>query len=334
MGETEQSVTTREVNIEFRGDGFEYFKIWIVNVLLTIITLGIYSAWAKVRSNRYFHSNMYLDDNNFRYLAEPLAILKGRIIAIVALIIYSIAFSVSPEAGIALTVALLFLIPYFINQSLAFNHRMSSYKNIQFRFKGSYGQAFMIIYVWPIIGMLTLGILYPLALLKANQYIVRNSSYGTSNFDFDATFKDFGIIFLIAIGILMVILIPFSIFSTTNPGVAAALTLPLLLVYLGVFIYFNVAVINLYYRSTTLLDHKFNASLSMAGFTKVLLINLLLTVLTLGLYMPAAKVRMTRYLADNIQFIAKGSLDNFAAAESDNISALGEEFGEVFDFGF
>jgi uncharacterized membrane protein YjgN (DUF898 family) len=38
---------------EFRGTGGEYFRIWIVNLLLTILTLGIYSAWAKVRQLRY-----------------------------------------------------------------------------------------------------------------------------------------------------------------------------------------------------------------------------------------------------------------------------------------
>ena len=32
--------------IVFTGKASEYFGIWIVNVLLTILTLGIYSAWA------------------------------------------------------------------------------------------------------------------------------------------------------------------------------------------------------------------------------------------------------------------------------------------------
>ncbi|MGA3159250.1 MAG: DUF898 family protein, partial [Steroidobacteraceae bacterium] len=42
---------------EFRGEGGEYFRIWIVNLLLTLLTLGIYSAWAKVRKQRYLYSN-------------------------------------------------------------------------------------------------------------------------------------------------------------------------------------------------------------------------------------------------------------------------------------
>ena len=40
--------------LSFNGSGMEYFKIWIVNVLLTIITLGLYHPWAKVRNHRYF----------------------------------------------------------------------------------------------------------------------------------------------------------------------------------------------------------------------------------------------------------------------------------------
>ena len=76
--------------LSFTGSGGEYFKIWIVNILLTIITLGIYSAWAKVRTNQYFYGNTILDNASFQYLAKPLNILKGRIIAVTVLIVYSV----------------------------------------------------------------------------------------------------------------------------------------------------------------------------------------------------------------------------------------------------
>ena len=33
---------------KFTGKASEYFGIWIVNLFLSLITLGIYSAWAKV----------------------------------------------------------------------------------------------------------------------------------------------------------------------------------------------------------------------------------------------------------------------------------------------
>ncbi|MDR1854861.1 MAG: DUF898 domain-containing protein, partial [Azoarcus sp.] len=42
-----------EHRLQFTGSGGEYFRIWIVNLLLSILTLGIYSAWAKVRREQY-----------------------------------------------------------------------------------------------------------------------------------------------------------------------------------------------------------------------------------------------------------------------------------------
>ena len=70
-------------NFEFTGTAAEYFKIWIVNIVLSIATLGIYSAWAKVRKERYFYGNTWVNGSSFQYTADPIKILKGRIIAFV-----------------------------------------------------------------------------------------------------------------------------------------------------------------------------------------------------------------------------------------------------------
>jgi len=332
INSNEPTQQTQELGFEFRGNGMEYFRIWIVNILLTIVTLGIYSAWATVRNNRYFYSNLYLDNDNFRYLADPLTILKGRIIALAAFIAYYLTSIFYPAVAVVLTIALILAIPYFINQSIAFNNRMSSYKNIQFRFKGSYKKAFMVVYVWPILGILTLGILYPLALLKANEYVVRNSAYGTSNFDFNATYKDYGMIFLTALGIALVVGIPLALITYFLPAFTVVSTILFVVMYFVLIIYALVSFTNLFYASLSLVEHKFSANLTMTGQAKVILINLLLTIITFGLYLPAAKVRMAKYICSCLTMHANGSLENFSAAEKESISALGEEFGQVFDF--
>jgi len=324
---------TKTLNFEFRGDGMEYFKIWIVNVLLTIVTLGIYSAWATVRNKRYFYSNLYLGEDNFRYLAEPLTILKGRIIAVIAFIIYMAASALFPVAAMIFLLILIISIPYFINQSLAFNNRMTSFKNIQFRFKSTYGEAFMVAYVWPVLGMLTIGILYPLFFVKANKYVVNNSAYGTTNFEFDATYKDYGIIFLTLIGIGAVASI--LIFALTNIGsqaTAALIPIIMVLMYFGLIVYFIVATANLFYKSVSISGHNFDADLTIQGMAKVILINAFFTLITLGLYLPAAKVRMTKYVSSCLTMHVDGDLNNFVAAEKESVSALGEEIGQVFDF--
>ncbi|MBT9430766.1 DUF898 family protein, partial [Candidatus Symbiopectobacterium endolongispinus] len=73
--------------VVFHGKSGEYFLIWLVNALLTTITLGIYSAWATVRTCRYFYGNTEINGDRFDYHAEPIQILKGRIIVIGALVL-------------------------------------------------------------------------------------------------------------------------------------------------------------------------------------------------------------------------------------------------------
>jgi uncharacterized membrane protein YjgN (DUF898 family) len=89
---------------------------------------------------------------------------------------------------------------------------------------------------------------------------------------------------------------------------------------------------NLFYASLALADHSFDADLQIRGLAKVILINTFLTIITLGLYLPAAKVRMAKYVCSCMVMHANGPLDNFVAAEKENVSALGDEFGQAFDF--
>ena len=319
----------RVIPLQFRGKGFEYFKIWIVNLLLTILTLGIYSAWAKVRNNRYFFSNLYLESESFRYLADPITILKGRIIAFVLFFVYVLVGQLYPIAGLVFALVLMAVIPYFIVRSIAFNNRMTAYRNIQFRFHGKYGEAAMALFVWPFVGILTLGVMYPYAILKMNQFIVRNSAYGTTFFDFDAALRDYAIIFLQFIGGLL----GFGALAVVAAYVFQPMAMIISVVGYTVMIVFLITrLTNIYYNSTTLYNHSFNADLELWGLFKVYAFNIILTVLTVGLFLPFAKIRLTEYKASHISFVAGGPLADYAAAEHEHVDALGEELGEVFDF--
>src|SRR5579862_4593174 len=75
--------------VRFTGSGAEYFGIWIVNLLLTIVTLGIYSAWAKVRRLQYFYRHTELAGSSFDFHGNPVKILIGRVIALLMLLAYN-----------------------------------------------------------------------------------------------------------------------------------------------------------------------------------------------------------------------------------------------------
>jgi len=133
----------------FSGNASEYFGIWIVNLLLTVITLGIYSAWAKVRRLRYFYGNTWLDGHNFEYHAKPLQILIGRIIVLVIIIIVTAVNSFYPLYAYFLIVPYLLALPWLITQSMRFNARMTSYRNVRLAFKGSYLRSMWIFVILP-----------------------------------------------------------------------------------------------------------------------------------------------------------------------------------------
>src|SRR5581483_3448941 len=91
----------RTVRPEFTASASEYFRIWIVNLLFTLLTAGIYSAWATVRKKRYFYGSTKFDGATFDYFASPRAILNGRIIAFAVFVVYALAGDLYPQAHFA-----------------------------------------------------------------------------------------------------------------------------------------------------------------------------------------------------------------------------------------
>src|SRR3990167_1236166 len=141
----------KTLDFRFHGKGFEYFRIWIVNILLSVLTLGIYSAWAKVRNKQYFYGNTELDGASFTYDAQPIKILKGRMIALGFIALLSFISTVNPLLGILIPLAFIPMTPFFIQRSLLFNARYSSYRNVRFGFTGSFKDAMMVFAGWPLI---------------------------------------------------------------------------------------------------------------------------------------------------------------------------------------
>src|SRR5438876_12398000 len=95
------------VAFKFNGRAGEYFAIWIVNLCLSVVTLGIYSAWAKVRRKRYFYGCTQLEGSAFEYVGNPVAILKGRILVVLVFAAYSLSQQVNVLISFALLVVIL-----------------------------------------------------------------------------------------------------------------------------------------------------------------------------------------------------------------------------------
>ncbi|HEY7885948.1 MAG TPA: YjgN family protein, partial [Cellvibrionaceae bacterium] len=319
----------RAVPFVFTGNGFEYFKIWIVNILLSIITLGIYSAWAKVRNKRYFYGNTYLDDVSFSYTADPIKILIGRIIATVFFVIYIVAGEVSIIAGLVMGILFLIFLPWAICKSLRFNAHYSQYRNVPFRFVGRTGQAAMAFLLWPFLGIITLGLLMPWAYYEQKKFIYDHHGYGTTDFDFLATVGGYYKIFLISLAILIVGFgAVFALGMLLGPTVGIFLSM---VPYLLVVAYAIVAVTNLNYNNIVLSEHRLTANWKLGPYIWLMFTNTLGIIITLGLFIPWAKVRTAHFKARFTGTILVGDIEAFADAERDAVSSLAEGVGDLFD---
>jgi len=337
---------------EFTGNGREYFKIWIVNIALTILTLGIYSAWAKVRNKQYFYGNTLFDGSSFEYTAKPLTILKGRILAFAIIAFYYILSSILPPAFaigfyFAVFVAVIFLLPWVAIKALQFNARHSQYRNINFGFDGDYRGAFKAFILWPMASIIPL--LLPFTWQRKNRFFVDNSRYGTTPFQFTARVGDyyglFGKMILLGIGLTVIVSVLFGFGVGVSAG-SEGLESPAAIVgivvsmigyaaaYFIAIAFYNVASNNLLYNSTLLEEHSFSANYRFGSYALLLLTNTLGIVLTLGLFIPWALIRSARYHAENTQFIATESLDSFIAGETQKTNTLSEGLADahsVFD---
>jgi uncharacterized membrane protein YjgN (DUF898 family) len=107
-----------------------YFRIWIVNLALTIVTLGVYSAWAKVRRLQYFYRHTRLAGSGFDYHGDPIAILKGRMVGLVLFGLYAAIGYVQFWVAVAILAALALVMPWLVSRSLKFRLHNSSYRGI------------------------------------------------------------------------------------------------------------------------------------------------------------------------------------------------------------
>lgn len=336
--------------VMFNGQGREFFGIWIVNILLTILTLGIYSAWAKVRTYQYFYGNTQIDGHSFEYLATPMQILKGRLLAVAVFIIYSVAVQMFPLFGLVLAIGFVLLMPWIINQGLRFNLRMTRHRNVRFSFKGTYSEAFVNFVLLPFLSVFTLYLLLPYALKRIDQYMHENIYYGNKPVSVKLEGSTYYAAALITIGLGVLAMIIFGIFIGGAGAIAAIsggesvgataasmlIALVSMVTYFVVFMFigavYHCIIRNHIFNNSEFEDvAKFESDLKPLEYGFVMFTNALAIVCTLGLAYPWTKVRRARVLAQATQVtIFSGALSLIDVAQQEQ-SSFAEEAANVFD---
>ena len=343
---------TGRLVFHFTGNGTEYFKIWIANIFLTVITCGIYSAWAKVRTRKYFYSNTRLAGGTFDYDGPPWAILRGRIIvgAIFMLFAVSGQFRVFWLYYLLMGIFLVTL-PFLIYKSLRFNLHHTLFRNIRFRFLGSLKDSYIINLGFLLLLPFTIGIILPYTEYRRKRYYFGNIAYGSGLSEYRGKPGRFYGYYLAAGVILAVFMFIFSMLMATmvidwrglKSGGAAVNANKMMVIIFGMYAIFFI----LFYVTKTFLFVKLtNYSFEHTGFGNVTvtstlrfwrlffitITNMLAVVFSAGLLYPWTKVRYARYCFDRISVTAPDGLNAFTAAQEPEDSAVGDAAAEFFDF--
>ena len=343
----------RSADIQFSATPWGYTKLWLVNLLLTLATLGIYGAWAKVRNNQYLYGHTNIEGHRLQYLAKPLQILQGRLLALgVLLIIMGVSY-IEPMAAVVAYLILLALSPWLIVQGLKFTYRNTSYRNVRFDFKGSYIDAFVNFILLPVLSVFTLFLAFPWVMKRIHQFMFGNCEYGGERLTLNTSAGEYYKASAAVVGAYFVLFIALSLaFGGTMallagagadpsdaeafsqqmsalifPFIAAFYALPYLLQALFSAMIRNHIVNNLSAEDLA----QFKSNITVGGYLSVAMTNALLILFTLGLGYPAAKVRKMRYLASKTQVELSPRIDHMANQVDGNDSAFGEEAAGVFD---
>ncbi|WP_172893142.1 YjgN family protein [Buttiauxella agrestis] len=155
---SDQQVVRKEKqtrNLVFNGAGSGYFRVCLVNLLLIIITFGVFGAWALVRSKRYLYSHTELSGSCFAYHATGRSLFASWL----CMLIYVFALEGAvigrhTFVAVCLGGALILFLPYLLVQSLRYQLQSTTLNNVRFNFRCSGFKAWWVMLGCPLIMML------------------------------------------------------------------------------------------------------------------------------------------------------------------------------------
>ena len=337
------AATGRTIRPEFAGTAGEYFRIWIVNLFFSLVTLGIYSAWAKVRKKKYFYGSTRLDGDGFDYFGRPKAILKGRIVAFVAFVIYAFAGELYPNSRYAFWALAVLAMPWLVVRSLTFNARNSAYRGVRFHFNGTTRQAAGVYIGTLALVAVTSGLAYPLFAKRQKAFVASSHAFGLSRFGCTLSTRSFFSVYFLAGLIATALFIPVIALVGFEMRRLAQLPeslswlswmLPVVATYASYavsYAYLQARTSNLLWNGTSGPGFRFSSSLQAGKLLWIYASNIAAIACTAGLLIPWAVIRTLRYRLDNFAVTVEDGVVHEANPAFARVGATGQELGDFFN---
>jgi len=266
--------------LSFHGSGGTLFGIYVVNILLTIATFGLYRFWGKVRIRRFVLSQTSFEGDRFAYHGTGRELLFGFMKALLfvglPITALSAAARLSGDKSIAIatqafTSLLVFIfIPIAMVGARRYRLSRTSWRGIRFSFRGKAWAYVRIFMLASLLSTLTLTLYYPFFQTRQQAFMISNSYFGRRQFRFAGRGRDlFG---------------------------AYVVALLLLIPTLGIYLFwFHAKKTRYFWEHTYFETARFRSTMTGGGLLKQNVVNWLLLIVTLGLAYPWVLVRRAHF---------------------------------------
>jgi len=303
---------------EFDGQAGPLFKLYLKNVVLTLLTLGIYRFWAKVEVKQFIYQHTAFHGGRFGYHATGLekfiGFLKGLcfivpLVLIVVVLYNGLRQSMSDETAWIICFYAFFgilglLRPLIVVGSRSFNLSRTSWNNLRFRFNGRIGKLYGLYFKDFLFLILTLGIYTAWHHINVRRFTTQHSLFGDQTFDYDGRGEDLFGLYLLG-------------------GILSYITL-------GIYIPWYIAKLHRFHiNHTQFQGQSFESKLTGSQMFGFILMAFAAVILTVGLAFPWVIIRYRQMIVNTTYYIGSIDLDAIEASNENGSNATIEGIGEA-----
>lgn len=343
------------------GSAVELFSIAQVNLLLKVLTVGIYHFWGKTRVRRYVWSRTSFAGERFEYIGRGADLARGFAIAMAVLIPFFVLWSVLKEVMdnvglivlISLTgyTALIFLTGLARFSSRRYLLSRTRWRSIRFGLSGSalaHGRRMLL---YSLMLILTSGLYLPFMRNNLTAHILRNIWYGDRQVTYTGTgrgmFRRFFLFLalclavIIGLGVFYIILFAVVGFGGDSEndvvnwilvGLPAIAPWAALVGLMVLWLWYRAGEFRYYTANIALAGVRFRADFGTTRYILLSFSNTVLMTLTLGLAYPWVVVRTARFAATHLKLV--GELDFASISQGAHaVPRSGEGLAEALDLG-
>ncbi|WP_188502874.1 YjgN family protein [Pontibacter amylolyticus] len=309
-------------HFSFTGRGSEYFAIEIVNIVLTIVTLGLYYPWAKAKSLQYLYRKTELAGTPFVFHGTGKEMFIGFIKGLgVFLVLYAILIYgfISEDPGTLLIaygvflLGLLAILPLALHGMMRYRTSRTSWRGIHLGYRGELSDMYSTYLIGFFLTILTLGIYGSWFVVKLRKQMIDNVRFGNVRLRYVG---DGGDLFLIHVkGYFL------SVFT------------------LGIYLFwYTKNLLHFYVNNIVVLQEdgtysRLQCQVSGWDVLKLTVGNILIVIFTLGLGIPLTTTRTMSLIMNNTVMSGQFDADALVQTEEAYDSATYESMSDMMDIG-